>query len=1746
MSIKNKLLVIKKQIQQLKLTILFLTAILFSNAVLAVDIANSPLFLNNGSTPNIMFVLDDSGSMDLEILTLPHHEAWLYDQDLDRSWAKGGTLSTKWSGGGSIQNLLEDGTWVSYAQLCEDKNADGICYNEHDYNADGDKNDSEQNGFIQNLTGHSSNTPPTSCTSHPSVNYKEHDRPRHWHYTGGTCTGGTGGGNLDARDYLPQPEQQASLSQPQQSILTKRTIATGSNSNFNLSNIIAKLTGSSDLEAALICTIGSISVHADTTSWHNTTNVYESNYSSDKNNCENNGGSWSATRHRDYNENTYKMSNSNHNKDTHDHADHSSVNRDEIKTYTQNTDYYGGSSIWVWDTSTAIGALDINGNDAIYTNTDRDKYFREKDNRYNNSNRDRYSYFYESTDNVFFNTNGAKGNNTKPERSCTQNELYRSAEACDHLENVNYPVGYPFRANAGQKATDEKLKGNENIMTLPGTVERQVRTVASGANYPWPSYVASSLPSLNVDFESLEWTSWQGGSGTPVNYPPTHSGHTSPKGTHHAMSRWDSWPILVDWRIRSSDFNVLYYNPVSNYKPWPGLTQAVFTDARSNPQPATTGYTDKRDLSRPHIALTSEVNVDYSPFQHQTEAGFVYEIWHDDAGYWWDFPEWTKDCNWRAGNYSGRGTIGIIDPATGHTVVADDMLCSTYSDVPNQEVDLWDTHQRVEVYTDKIVVQKVRRTPHILGEEAYAGDATKRFMSDTRISDKVIYTNANYSTHQNDVDCIAVLGEARAGESNAGQCRTLEQVKNNAANWFEYSRRRSFVAKGAIAHVMQDLDKLRYGLNVTSATGDISNLFVNIPSTPPYTAHNTSLVNSLYSYAWSQQGTPLRQALQRVGKYFKGELASPHDVNPITESCQRNFSIMLTDGYWNGADPVSVNNQDGDGYGNTLADVAKKYYDEDLDTSMNNNVPSVGTDTNSQQHLQTIGIAFGVKGKLDASGVWPALTLDASGGLEGSNWGNPHNTDQEKIDDLWHAAYNSRGSFYTATNPDELIQKLTSAVIDATAKKGSGSALSVNSNVLDVGSTRVYQTLFNSGDWTGDVKAYSLTISGTFNPTPIWSAQPLIDSASQAGTRKIITLNASDAGIPFIWSSLSAPSQQDMLRTRKGGTLESVAYGQAQLSYIRGHNDLDFRARAARLGDVVHSEALYVGKPNQYYLDADYLTFKGNKSGRQAMLYVGANDGMLHALDAATGAEKFAYIPRVLLPDLNELTPKAGDVPGFNHRYYVDGTPVSGDVKFSDANWHTVLVGGLRGGGKGIYALDVTDIPSDAEASADTIALWEFTSADDTDMGYSFSRPSVVRLNNGNFAAIFGNGYNSAAKKAVLYIVEFDTSSGFTNYYKFDTGVDAGSNGMSTATVIDTNGDLIADRVYAGDLRGNVWSIDISDSNSANWDFSYSSSMPETPLFTAINGDGDIQPITAPIVVSEHPYGPLAGYILNFGTGKYLGQTDNKSAGEDTQSMYGLWDYGVAGITRANLQSQEILAELVHTSSNTAVRVTSENGPIHWMNDDHLVGEPSWKAKVDQTGWYMDLKDTGGDNHGERVVSEMVVRGGAIILSTLLPAVDPCDGGGSGWTMTLNAATGARFNVSPFDINGDGLFTNDDFADLNGNGSADTAVSGVRSSSGIPSIPILLSVPGGGTVALSDHSSGGLAFDGTSTASSASCVVVGTGSCTVVPPTTAGGSATCAVTDPGASCYVGGHCAGGSCLGFNFSDTGRQSWIQLE
>ena len=676
-------------------------------------------------------------------------------------------------------------------------------------------------------------------------------------------------------------------------------------------------------------------------------------------------------------------------------------------------------------------------------------------------------------------------------------------------------------------------------------------------------------------------------------------------------------------------------------------------------------------------------------------------------------------------------------------------------------------------------------------------------------------------------------------------------------------------------------------------------------------------------------------------------------------------------------------------------------------------------------------------------------------------------------------------NYFLVTNALKLKDQLTNAFVSILELTASASSASLNSGNIS-SETRVYQARFNSANWFGELLSFPVNADGTLSPQPEWDAGD--NSVMPTHTnRTIITIDGNGAGIPFRWNTSALSAQQQLaLNTDINGIVDNL--GSLRVNYLRGdasaerRNNGAFRDRAVqvgatgvdpkRLGDIVNSDPVFVGKPSLFYPDIwpsgapenggqTYTQFRTVNIARQALVYAGANDGMLHGFDATTGVEKIAYVPGEVFVNLSMLTS-----PNYNHEYYVDGPASANDVFYSGF-WHTVLVGGLNGGGQAIYALDITDPSSFAELNASNIVLWEFSDTNDADLGATFSQPQIVRMANGRWVAVFGNGYNSTASDgavgsghAVLYVVDVEDG---TLIRKIDTlvGSVANPNGLATVLPVDTNGDFIVEFIYAGDLFGNLWKFDMRSSDPNSWGIPYTSAGGDpAPLFVAVDSTGNPQPITSKPTAGFGPNGE--GIFVYFGTGKYVEVPDKEVdfANPEPQTFYGIIDNNTNTNTdivssRNDLLQQSIILETV---GGMDFEDLDENGNVVDTQSFNIRVTSAEELSSSDRGWYIDLVSPNG-YQGERQVSSSALRNGRILFTTLIPSNDPCDPGGTGWLMALDALSGGRATETVFDLSGDDEFNDEDTVQItlpNGN-NVFVPVSGKQSQVGIVPSPALLS-----------------------------------------------------------------------------------------
>ncbi|MEN1956331.1 pilus assembly protein [Luteimonas changyuni] len=846
--------------------------------------------------------------------------------------------------------------------------------------------------------------------------------------------------------------------------------------------------------------------------------------------------------------------------------------------------------------------------------------------------------------------------------------------------------------------------------------------------------------------------------------------------------------------------------------------------------------------------------------------------------------------------------------------------------------------------------------------------------------------------------------------------RTEAEEKANFATWFSYHSFRVKAAKAGASEAFKNMGKdVRVGfrtINTTRSDG-ITNSNYNIPvgsatdgifTDEPSAMNKTAWYDKLHN-ATTTGSTPLRNALRNTGEYFSGDGASG-PYGPGTGSsqlaCRQNFAILTSDGEWNGPTPSGINNADGTAGPNdyvveapysdgasqkddTLADVAMHYWKNDLRDGMDDIVPTTTANPAYWQHMVTFAISIGMRGNINPGGPYPGQTGGAA------SWGS------NKIDDMLHAAVNSRGTFAVASDPDgfrEALEGALAAIIDRT---GSFSNVAANSTSIDAG-TRIFQAKYRTLQWTGEFNAYPVSSTGV-GIVPTWQASlgiPLVAS------RKVISSDGDGNGHVFPAGATTA--QVDALT--RGPAADFPVTGANNAAYIAGHRTLEMsnagtlRNRTHLLGDIVGSSPAFEPETKT--------------------VYVGANDGMLHAINSDDGSERFAFIPGLV--DWAELGMLSR--PDYQHRFFVDG-PVVVTSKTQTPGQH-ILVGALGKGGKGLFALDVTE-PGSFDASD---VLWEVGDTVGGHMGLVQGAPIVAKLNNGTTALIVSNGLNSTNNRAALLIFNIATGALIA---EIDTGEGTAlnPNGLSPAVGWDSNANGTVDYVYAGDMLGNVWKFNLTSASPGTWGVANAGD----PLFVATDSSGTRQPITAGLTVALHPQ--TYKTWLFFGTGRLMLNSDMTNMA--VQSMYAFVDDGT-GIARlgadANLTERTVV--VADTLSSFPVRSFEANGPL----------------PASSKGWYIDLRTppAPGTAEGERVVAEGQVVGDILVFPSLIPTATDCQADGTGYINALNAFTGTSASSSYFDLDDDGLFNDETIAD----GGSNLPVGSVGLGVGMPTLPSLL------------------------------------------------------------------------------------------
>lgn len=914
---------------------------------------------------------------------------------------------------------------------------------------------------------------------------------------------------------------------------------------------------------------------------------------------------------------------------------------------------------------------------------------------------------------------------------------------------------------------------------------------------------------------------------------------------------------------------------------------------------------------------------------------------------------------------------------------------------------------------------------------------------------------------------------------------TYAEEMTNYANWYTYYRTRMQTMKTAASLAFKDVgEDFKVGLMTINTTSAKS---LNLAT------FNTAQKAAWYSKFFSinlSGGTPLRGALAKAGRIFaKKENVGGVFTDPIEYSCQQNFTLLTSDGFWNGSDSLVIDvngarigNLDGSGTPRpkyeggtassyTLADTAKYYRETDLRTgALDNCIGALGesggsvcqdappSEANQKQTMVTLTLGMGVDGELVYTSDYKTATSGdfhkiKTGSLD---WPVPSSGSAKNIDDMWHAAVNGDGTYFSASNPTELSSSLKEALASIEVKLGAGAAAATSTLNPVSTDNDAYVASYTTGHWTGNLEKRSIdpvsgAVSSTTEPgncvedvvvstscdapssieadgeggydcvTPevtvvtdcvggTWDgvantcSVPVAASCIGSLKNKVLPFedfrkiykNSGSGLVNFTYSNLSASQKTTFEPAFLAANLtqwtlltpaqQALVTGESLVNYLRGQTGLDenaadpanrvFRKRQAVLGDVINAKPAFIGKPTFSYVDYGYDSFKSTKATRAGMVYVASNDGMLHAFNAATLEEVWAYVPSMVIPNMWKLADTAYDT---KHSYYVDGDPVISDICVSGcggagATWKTILVGGLNAGGRGYYALDITD-------PATPSLLWEFDATVEPNLGYTFGTPVVTKDPDGKWIVLVTSGYNNIPDDSAFYDDEgvkfkpnnppqFMTGDGKGYLYILDavsgsklteisTGVGTPSLpsglGKITAYADDAERNNTAEYVYGGDLLGNLWRFDLSDNS-----------------VMRLAQMGSSQPITVK---------PEIGLIkkkrvIFVGTGKYLEVTDLTNT--DQQTLYAIKDEGVeVDLSGLVPQTMEIDGEVRKVTSNNAV---------------------NWDSS---SGWYINFPESAERQH---VASRLIL--GTLLVPTTVPTSSACQPAGHGWFTFLDYRTG--------------------------------------------------------------------------------------------------------------------------------------------
>jgi type IV pilus assembly protein PilY1 len=824
------------------------------------------------------------------------------------------------------------------------------------------------------------------------------------------------------------------------------------------------------------------------------------------------------------------------------------------------------------------------------------------------------------------------------------------------------------------------------------------------------------------------------------------------------------------------------------------------------------------------------------------------------------------------------------------------------------------------------------------------------------------------------------------------------------------------------------------------------------------------------------------------------------------------------------------------GVSNTLADVSMYYYQTDLrdgtlgnctgalGTSVcENNVFISGADNNTQQHMTTFTLGLGVRGRMVYS---PSYLTDTTGdfvdvklGSTASstvctwqsagtvcNWPIPSSGSVETTDDLWHAAVNGRGAYFSATDPTTLANGLGNALVSIKSKIGAAAAAATSTLNPVAGNNQAFVASYTTQKWTGNLEARGInTETGVVNENADWCLESV--AASTCASPSVVVaevdgdtttyfcstpgatlcpggiLDGTDCKVPMATactgtmnSRVSETADTRLIKTSAGASPGNVltdfdlayraanpgffdaallaglsqwplasdttpladnmrhatlgAHGDNLLRFLRGQfghearatvaaDQQFYRLREAVMGDALESQPAFLGAPVFSYPYFGYAEYKAAQASRPGTVYMGTNDGMMHAFAADTGVERWAYIPSIVIPNLWRLADKNY---ADKHANYVNGSPVTTDICTANCNnahtgnpatdpvWKTILVGGLNAGGRGYYALDITD-PLTPKL------LWEFTTTagigvtKDDDLGFSFGQPVVTRKADGTWVVLVTSGYDNGTSspvkvagsfvpnsppgdgKGYLYVLNAGTGALMA---KISTGAGSAANPSGLGKIAGFNAEPGGNRalyVYGGDLQGNLWRFDINSGATAT--IGTGSAFKLAELYSDTAGTARQPIMTTPIL------GVIQGKRVVFiGTGKYLEVPDLTTT--QVQTQYAIKDDDATS-TIVNPRTSSLMVQqyLINNPDGTATRLSaaSSGATVTGVNPVNF---------GTNLGWFVDLPDS-----RERVNIDARLVEGTLLVPSIVPSSTDCSPGGFGWLNFFDFLTGGAVVPQP-------------------------------------------------------------------------------------------------------------------------------------